>query len=85
MMSAWETQLLQSVDGMSEVYRQPLLEIIRIFRSTTELESNTAAQKESHKGGKRKLGIAKGKTLIADGYDFDECNDEIAEMFGVNV
>lgn len=33
---------------------------------------------------KRKLGILKEKKLIADGYDLDECNDEIAEMFGVD-
>ena len=35
-------------------------------------------------GKGRKLGILKGETLIADGYDLDECNDETAEMFGVN-
>lgn len=35
-------------------------------------------------GQGRKLGILKGETLIADGYDLDECNDEIAEMFGVD-
>ncbi len=32
----------------------------------------------------RKLGIIKEQMLIADGYDLDECNDEVAEMFGVN-
>jgi len=83
-MSAWEVQLLESVDGMSEVYRQPLLEIIRIFRETTELKGESDNQTKACSAKKRKLGIAKGKTLIADGYDFDECNDEIAQMFGVD-
>lgn len=32
-------------------------------------------------GEKRTLGIANGKYSIPD--DIDECNDEIAEMFGV--
>jgi hypothetical protein len=30
----------------------------------------------------RRIGIAKGKFAVPD--DFDDCNDEIAEMFGVN-
>ena len=33
---------------------------------------------------KCKSGILKGKRPIADGYDLEECNDEIAEMFGVD-
>ena len=32
---------------------------------------------------KRRLGLAKGKWEIPD--DIDECNDEIAEMFGVDA
>lgn len=35
-------------------------------------------------GKGRKSGILKGETLIADGYDLDGCNDEIAEMFGID-
>ncbi|MCM1056237.1 MAG: hypothetical protein NC517_01315 [Firmicutes bacterium] len=31
-----------------------------------------------------KLGLFNGMKYIADGHDIDECNDEIAEMFGVN-
>jgi uncharacterized protein YlzI (FlbEa/FlbD family) len=30
----------------------------------------------------RRIGIAEGKFVVPD--DIDECNDEIAEMFGVN-
>ncbi len=31
-----------------------------------------------------KLGLFNGMKYIADGHDIDECNDEIAELFGVN-
>ncbi len=31
-----------------------------------------------------KLGLFNGMKYIADGHDIDECNDEIAEIFGVN-
>lgn len=33
----------------------------------------------------RKLGALKGQKLIADGYHLDDCNDEIAEMFGFDT
>jgi hypothetical protein len=35
------------------------------------------------KAENKRIGIAKGKFIVPD--DIDECNDEIAEMFGVNV
>ena len=31
----------------------------------------------------KRIGIAKGQDLYDDGYDLDELNSEIAEMFGV--
>ena len=33
---------------------------------------------------KRMLGSMKGQKFIADGHDIDECNDEIARLFGVD-
>lgn len=30
-----------------------------------------------------RIGSLKGQRLIAEGHDIDECNDEIAKMFGV--
>jgi hypothetical protein len=30
----------------------------------------------------KRIGVAKGKFVVPD--DFDDCNDEIAEMFGVS-
>ena len=38
----------------------------------------------SEKRGIR-LGLFNGMKYIADGHDIDECNDEIAELFGMNV
>ncbi len=35
------------------------------------------------KSPKRVIGIAKGIELCDSDYDFDECNEEIAELFGV--
>lgn len=32
---------------------------------------------------RRRIGSLEGKDLIDADYDIDECNDEIAEMFGV--
>ncbi len=45
------------------------------------IERNSA--NNSEKSG-IKLGLFNGMKYIADGHDIDECNDEIAEMFGVN-
>ena len=30
----------------------------------------------------KRIGVAEGKFVVPE--DFDDCNDEIAEMFGVN-
>ena len=32
----------------------------------------------------RRIGSLEGQNLIDADYDIDECNDEIAKMFGVN-
>lgn len=69
-MSALQAQLLQSVEGLSEVHIQAILEMITSFRKSIEFEKEHNAQAESSE--KRKLGILKGRTLIAEGYDFGE-------------
>lgn len=79
-MSALQKQVIQSLDGLSEDSLAFILDMIQRFVKPAESQlMGTAAQ-----GQGRKLGILKGETLIADGYDLDECNDEIAEMFGVD-
>ncbi|MCM1499006.1 MAG: hypothetical protein NC124_11135 [Clostridium sp.] len=36
-MSAWEKQVLQSVSGIGEAYREPLLEIIRAYARSVKI------------------------------------------------
>ncbi len=59
-------------------------EAVRIFaRQSVEEKAMPFTMHLSASGSGRKLGIANGKYLIPD--DIDECNDEIAEMFGVKL
>ncbi len=79
-MSTLQNQVVQSLDGLSDESLKFILDMIQRFVKPAE---NQLTDTETHGKG-RKLGILKGKTLIAEGYDLDECNDEIAEMFGVD-
>ena len=79
-MSTLQNQVVQSIEGLSDDSLEFILDMIQRFVKPAENHLMEAtAQKKS-----RKLGVLKGKKLIADGYDLDECNDEIAEMFGVD-
>ena len=79
-MSALQNQVVQSLDGLSDDSLEFILDMIQRFLKPAENQlTGTIIQKKG-----RKLGVLKGQTLIADGYDLDECNDEIAEMFGVD-
>lgn len=79
-MSTLQNQVVRSIEGLSDDSLEFILDMIQRFVKPAEnqLMENAVQRK------KRKLGILKGKKLIADGYDLDECNDEIAEMFGVD-
>ena len=79
-MSTLQNQVVQSIEGLSDDSLELILDMIQRFVKPAEnqLMETTEQRKE------RKLGILKGKKLIADGYDLDECNNEIAEMFGVD-
>ena len=48
------------------------------------MENDTNAQR-MRGNVKRRIGSLEGQDLIAADYDIDECNGEIAEMFGVSV
>lgn len=79
-MSTLQNQIVRSIEGLSDDSLEFILDMIQRFVKPAENQLiEVKAQRQ-----KRKLGILKGKKLIADGYDLDECNDEIAEMFGVN-
>ena len=49
----------------------------RFMKTPEKAGSCSALDKE------RSVGMFKGEKFCADGYDIDENNDEIAEMFGV--
>lgn len=48
-----------------------------------KIQMEKSSANNSEKGG-IKLGLFDGMKYIAEGHDIDECNDEIAEIFGVN-
>lgn len=79
-MSTLQNQVIQSIEDLSDDSLKFILDMIQRFVKPAENQSMQSTKKTE----KRKLGILKGKKLIADGYDLDECNDEIAEMFGVD-
>lgn len=79
-MSTLQNQVIQSIEGLSDDSLQFILDMIQRFVKPAESQS----MKSTSQWEKRKLGILKGKKLIADGYDLDAYNDEIAEMFGVD-
>ena len=83
MMSTLQKQVIQSLNGLSDDNLKFLLDMIQRFMKPTESreEINTST---SVKNNIHRLGSLEGQNLVASGYDIDECNDEIAEMFGVS-
>lgn len=82
-MSTLQKQVIQSLNGLSDDNLKFLLDMIQRFIKPAESreEINTGT---SVKNNIRSLGSLEGQNLVASGYDIDECNDEIAEMFGVS-
>lgn len=80
-MSALQSQVLQSIDGMSDDNLEFLLEVIRRITPSGTIPDGQEQRLEGD--NRRVLGVAKGHRFFADGYDLDDCNDEIADMFGV--
>lgn len=82
-MSVLQSQVIQSLDGLSEDNLQFLLDVIQRFMKTDKIEENRRNTLE-RADNIRRIGSLEGQDLIDADYDIDECNDEIAEMFGVN-
>ncbi|MCM1468240.1 MAG: hypothetical protein NC086_08840 [Alistipes sp.] len=82
-MSVLQSQIIQSLDGLSEDNLQFLLDVIQRFMKTDKIEENRRNTLE-RADNIRRIGSLEGQDLIDADYDIDECNDEIAEMFGVN-
>ena len=74
-MSALQMEAYEMMGQLSESKLKLIIEIMKNFNNSPTKTSDIKTSK--------RIGIAKGKFVVPD--DIDECNEEIAEMFGVNV
>jgi len=81
-MSTLQKQITQSLEGLSDDSLRFILDMIQRF--VLPADSKSMHYDAAAKGRKRRLGSMKGQKFIADGHDIDECNDEIARLFGVD-
>ncbi|MCM1190068.1 MAG: hypothetical protein NC541_12320 [bacterium] len=83
-MSVLQKQITQSLEGLSDDSLSFILDMIQRFVMPAEAKSEGKSYNAAAQGRVRKLGSMKGQRFIADGHDIDECNDEIARLFGVD-
>lgn len=82
-MSILQKQVIQSLDGLSDDNLQFLLDMILRFMKPDKIEEDHNDKLVIIKDNIHRIGSLEGQDLIDADYDIDECNDEIAEMFGV--
>ena len=82
-MSILQRQVIQSLNGLSDDNLRFLLEMIQRFMIPSENKGENVDKLVMNKNIVRRIGSLEGQDLIDADYDIDECNDEIAEMFGV--
>lgn len=82
-MSTLQMQVIQSLNGLSDDNLQFLLDMIQRFMKPAEAGEKTSNKVTADGSSTRRIGSLEGQNLIDADYDIDECNDEIAEMFGV--
>ncbi|MBO5032501.1 MAG: hypothetical protein J6D08_11560 [Lachnospiraceae bacterium] len=83
-MSTLQKQVIQSLNGLSEDNLQFLLDMIQRFMKPKEIGENNHDKSGIIRNDIGRIGSLEGQDLIDVDYDIDACNDEIAEMFGVN-
>lgn len=83
-MSTLRNQIIQSLEGLSDDSLCFILDMIQRYILPSELRNKSVDHSTVIQGTKRRLGSMKGQKFIVDGHDLDECNDEIAKMFGVD-
>ena len=76
-MSALQLQAYELMGKLSESKLQLIIDIMNGFINTTD-ESNNKVKV------KRPIGMFEGEKFLADDYDIDDDNAEIAAMFGVS-
>lgn len=82
-MSILQKQVIQSLDGLSDENLQFLLDMILRFMKPDKIEEEHNDKLVIIKDNIHRIGSLEGQDLIDADYDIDECNDEIAKMFGV--
>ena len=83
-MSILQKHVIQSLDGLSDENLQFLLDMILRFMKPDKIEEEHNDKLVIIKDNIHRIGSLEGQDLIDADYDIDECNGEIAEMFGVN-
>ena len=82
-MSILQRQVIQSLNGLSDDNLRFLLEMIQRFMKPSENKEENVDKLVMNKNIVRRIGSLEGQDLIDADYDIDECNDEIAKLFGV--
>ncbi len=84
-MSILQKHVIQSLDGLSDDNLQFLLDMILRFIKPDKIEEDHNDKLVIIKDNIHRIGSLEGQDLIDADYDTDECNGEIAEMFGVKI
>ena len=82
-MSTLQREVIQSLNGLSDDNLKFLLDMIQRFMKLGEAGEKTLNSAATGRNSIRRIGSLEGQNLIDADYDIDDCNDEIAEMFGV--
>lgn len=82
-MSILQKQVIQSLNGLSDDNLLFLLDMIQRFMKPGAGQDPNIGKGEPAGSSIRRIGSLEGQDLVDVNYDIDECNDEIAEMFGV--
>ncbi len=84
-MSILQKHVIQYLDGLSDDNLQFLLDMILRFIKPDKIEEDHNDKLVIIKDNIHRIGSLEGQDLIDADYDIDECNGEIAEMFGVKI
>lgn len=84
-MSILQKHVIQSLDGLSDDNLQFLLDMILRLIKPDKIEEDHNDKLVIIKDNIHRIGSLEGQDLIDADYDIDECNGEIAEMFGVKI
>ena len=83
-MSTLQMEFMETIEGLSDDTMRILLEVVKQVVLPLDHKESVGSILECQ-SKQRRMGSLKGQRLISEGYDIDECNDEIAEMFGGSI